>query len=126
MKCRTNFFLCLLVLSACGGGGGGPSEKDLFSNWRHTESDFVLDLSNGDFNEPIDFSIFFSSGSQCDCTFRVTGSQSSGVYVINSCTYLEGSGAGDPNCNSLNESGTYTKENNILTVEGPSGTVVYE
>lgn len=123
---KTAFLVCgIIALSACG-GGSGSSEKDLFSLWREATTDLPLDLTGGDFNQDIEMAFFFSSGAQCNCDFRVIGDQSSGAYTRNSCFYVTGSSAGgDPGCNALNESGTYTKENNTLTAQTPSGPVVY-
>ncbi len=109
-----------IVLASCGGdGGSSSSNKGLFSSWKHTESDYIMNLEGGDFNEPRPYSEYFQDGAQCDCDLTLIGSQDEGLFVLNSCFYVSNSGAnGDPGCNQLNQSGTYKKDSNTLTVCG--------
>lgn len=93
-----------------------PSSKNLFSLWTHQETGAPMDLSDGAFSEPLDYSFFFTEGNICDCTLTIMGSQSSGSYYLNSCYYRMGSGSGDPGCNYMNGSGTYNKLNYELTL----------
>jgi len=127
MKSIISILTLPLLIASCGGSGGGDSApKDLFSLWNETTTNAPLDLTGGAFSVPLNLSFFFVGGAQCDCTFTVLGTQSSGTYVINSCSYNFGSGSGDPGCNALNETGVYTNNNNTLTATGNGVTSVYQ
>ena len=108
-------------LVACGGGGGGSSEKDLFSLWTDTDTNAPLDLRGGAFSTPLPMHSYYPDGAQCDCTLTVLGTQSGGTYIINACVYRYGTGSGDPGCNSLDGTGTYTKTSDTLTTYPSSG-----
>ncbi len=78
---------------------------------------------NPTFSAPVPFSFFFVGGEQCNCNLTVLGTQSSGSYVVNSCVYQFGSGASDPGCNALNDTGTYTNSSSTLTITSSTGEV---
>ena len=107
-------FLYILALTACG-GDDGSSSKNIFSLWHDTADDTPLDLTGGDFGVDLAFSIWAGDGSPCNCDLRFIGNQSSGNYILNSCYYVSGSGSGDPGCNALNQTGTYTNSSGTLT-----------
>lgn len=111
--------LTSIVLTACGGssGGGEPLEKDLFSLWTDSSDGSSMDLTGGSTGSSFTFNIYASDGSQCDCKLRFLGTEDSGSYVLNNCYYDYGSSAnGDPGCDSLNHSGTYTKSMTTLEI----------
>lgn len=120
IKIPTILFFMLLLASCGGGGGGGNSPKDLFSLWNVVATDAPLDLRGGDFSTPLPISFYFVGGEQCNCTLTVLGTQSSGSYVLNFCAYQLGSGASDPGCNALNDTGSYSKTSSILTITNSS------
>lgn len=112
------------LLTSCGGGGSGSSApKDLFSLWNEAGTNNPLDLTGSTFSSPVPFSFFFVGGEQCNCNLTVLGTQSSGSYVVNSCVYQAGSGASDPGCNALNDTGTYTNSSDTLTITSSTATV---
>jgi len=111
--------LALLLLSSCGGSGGGS--KDLFSSWTEVTTQTSLILTGGLFVFPVNISFFFADGARCDCLMTILGSQSSGTYTINSCTYASGTGFTNPGCNALSDTGVYTKNNDLLTTVDSSG-----
>lgn len=118
---RSLFSLIILsTLISCGGGGGGggtaPASKNLFSLWKNTTTNAPMDLTGGSFGAPIGMYFFFSGGAQCRCTMNAIGDQSSGSWALSSCYYVVGSGASDPGCTSLNDTGTYTLSNNTLSI----------
>lgn len=126
---RALLLIFSLVFFGCGGGGGGtnangpgasPGEKSLFSLWTDPNTGFFIDLTGGTFGVPIPITFIFSGGGQCDCKFKVTGSEQSGSYMISDCFY-SGGGNGNPGCNLLNQAGTYTKSGNTLTACAAGG-----
>jgi len=121
MKLLVTISVLGLLLGLGGCGGGGSSSKDLFSLWNNVDTDAPLDLRGGEFNSPMTFSLFFEGGEQCDCRLTLLGNQSSGSYVLNFCSYRVGSGAGDPGCNALNDTGFYEKSSNRLRITDSSG-----
>ena len=108
--------LTITLLISCSSGGGGSSSKDLFSLWNDVEDDTPLDLTGSDFSTDIPFNFFFAGGAQCNCDLTVLGTQKSGTYIVNSCFYQSGSGSGDPGCNALNDTGTYTNSSGTLKI----------
>ena len=117
--------LCIAaVLTACGGssdsGGGSPEpeSKNLFSVWTNTQDDEdVLDLEEASFGEEMDFQVIYPDGATCNCTLELTGNQSGGNFILNSCEYESfTSEYGDPGCNDLNGTGTYEIDGDTLTV----------
>lgn len=114
----------LLTISACSSsGGGGDTSKNLFSIWTEQSSGGVIDLQAASFGTPINFSVFFSGGAQCNCDLTFIGGQASGTYILNQCFYIFNSGSADPNCNALNQTGTYSNSNGTLTVLDDQGAV---
>lgn len=126
------YYLLLLIFltAACGSGGGsssgGSSDKNLFGVWTHTTTGWVMDLTGGSLNSNLVFRFLFNTGAQCSCTFNAIGTQSSGNYVLSNCTYVNGTGTGNPGCNSLNNSGSYTKNSATLTVCDSNGCGTYQ
>ena len=106
------------VLVACGGDDGGDdSDKGLFSLWNQVGNDIPLDLTGGSFSTAYAFYIFEGDGSQCDCELRFLGTEESGSYVLNNCSYDYGSSeSGNPGCEGYNHSGTYSKTATTLTI----------
>lgn len=121
MKLTLTVLLMISALSITACGGSSDSSKDLFSLWREVGTDVPLDLTGGEFGSPFGLSVFFEDGSQCDCSLTLLGDQSSGSYVVNFCTYRFGSGSGDPGCNFLNDTGSYSKSSNELKTTDSSG-----
>ncbi|MBV1882261.1 MAG: hypothetical protein KUG82_11545 [Pseudomonadales bacterium] len=118
--------ICLVIMLSGCGGSDSSSDKDLFSLWTATDSSLVLDLTNGDFSTPTDFFFDMGNGALCGCTLTAFGSQASGTYTFNSCTYEIGSSSrGDPGCNALNHTGTYTKSGNVLTTYDSFGEATF-
>ena len=109
-------FLFSIALVACG-GDSSSSEKELFSLWNDTSDDTPLDLRGGSLGEVNAISFYALDGSQCDCELRFLGTEDSGSYVLNSCSYVYGSSAGgDPGCESINHTGTYSKSAKSLEI----------
>lgn len=120
---KNTFFIIVLslALTACGGDGSvtkSVTNKDFFSLWKSVDDNSPLDLTDGDFNEGLEFNLYLGNGAQCNCNFVVIGDQKSGGYTLNSCNHVYGTGAGDeiPNCNALDHTGTYTKDSKQLTI----------
>lgn len=113
-----------IALTACGGGGGsksgGTENKGLFSLWEDDEGE-VIDLTGGQLSRPMDFAFYFDGGEQCDCRLTLIGTETDGTFVVNNCLYNAYSGAGDPGCNALNQTGDYLLSNNVLTLTGSTG-----
>ena len=103
-----------LLVTGCG-GGGDSSSKDLFSLWNSVDDNTPLELTGGTFSRNLPLVTFFPAGEQCNCDLTILGTQSSGSYIINSCTYLIGSGTQDPGCNAINDTGNYSKTSDTLT-----------
>jgi len=121
------FTFFIAFLSACGGSDDIPqADKNLFSLWNKTDSNAPLGLEGGEFSQVIPIAFYFQGGEQCNCDFTVLGSQNSGTYVLNSCTYLFNSGSSDPGCDSINQTGTYSKTTDTLTINGANGVSVYK
>jgi hypothetical protein len=122
----------LLILLGCSPDDNSDSkkaEKNLFSLWTpQDQTDPTLSLENLDFNQQTGYAFTFSTGDQCNCLIRFIGTQSSGQYTLNSCTYVVGSGNGlYSNCSALNHSGTYSKSSDTLTICNNTGVCsVYE
>jgi len=115
------------IISGCGGSDSDPvASKDLFSLWNKTGDSGVLNLEQSGFSQPGEINWYFSGGEQCTCNFLVNGSQQSGSYVMNTCSYQVNSGSSDPGCESLNQTGTYLKTNDTLTINSPNGVVLYQ
>ena len=121
--------LSLGLLVSCGGGGSDQgteersvTQKDLFSLWTGQNEDSfpAVDLRGYTFSDPAPISIFITTGAQCDCTLTAVGEQDKGVFVINSCSYLEGSASNYYPCDALNTTGTYTNDGTTFIVE-PDG-----
>jgi hypothetical protein len=113
-----------LVVS-CGGGGGGSSSssdpKSLFSLWVDVDTESPLELSDGDFNTDMDIAFYTSGGAQCVCDFTVLGNESAGTYIINSCYYVTNSSTEYFDCSIANETGTYSKKDDTLTIHSENG-----
>ena len=112
---------CLLILLGCSPDDSSDSpkaDKNLFSLWTPQDpTDPTLSLENLDFNQQTGYAFTFGTGDQCNCLIRFIGTQSSGQYTLNSCTYVVGSGSGEySNCSALNHSGTYSKNSDTLTM----------
>lgn len=124
MKSKSTIILIAIMMTACGGSDGSdgsspePEEKSLFSIWKNTEDeDDVIDFEDGSLGEEIPFQFIYPDGAVCTCTLELSGSQTSGNFILNSCEYESfTSGYGDPGCNDLNGTGTYSIDNDILTI----------
>ncbi len=125
MKTQATTLLIAVMLTACGGGGsdsgGGspePEEKSLFSIWTNTEDeDDVIDFEEGSLGEEMPFTFTYPDGAVCTCTLELSGSQTSGNFILNSCEFDRFSTQyDDPGCNDLNGTGTYSVDNDILTI----------
>ncbi|GAA6141622.1 hypothetical protein [Hydrogenophaga sp. 5NK40-0174] len=108
--------LMVAGLVACGGGGEDKT-KDLFSLWNRDSDNVPLDLTGGEFSTPLLMYFYTTDGSQCNCNMTFVGEQHEGTFVVNSCRYVPGSGAGDPGCTSFNGTGKYFKNDGQLTIE---------
>lgn len=119
-----------LLLLACGSDDSSSSdkEKSLFSLWRESGGSGVMDLTGGALSQELSYSLFGSDGSECRCDLRFLGDDESGNYILNSCFFVSGtSSSGDPGCNSYNQTGTYKKEDNVLTIcNSSSSCTVYK
>lgn len=123
MKNTLLLTITLLVVS-CSSDDGGSSSKDLFSIWERTDNNTIIDLTNVGFSNATPFFFIFDGGAQCDCDVTFVGTQSSGSYAINSCSYKLNSGAGDPGCNAINGTGGYAKTSDTLTFTPSSGGII--
>lgn len=120
--------LCALTLVGCGGSDDNSdtqASKDLFSYWSEVGGTESFDLAGGDFSQELPFSIYFENGAECNCDIRFFGTQDSGSYALNSCTYQIGSGAQDLGCESLNQTGVFTKTIDTLTLSNSNGDFFY-
>ena len=114
---RNLLILAVVVLLTACGGGDDHKPKSLFSLWINDGPPMkVVDLTGGDFSTPLLYDSFFPDGAQCTCDLTVIGNQSTGSYVFNFCAYVVGSGTVDPGCNALNNTGTYSLVNDVLTI----------
>ena len=119
--------ILLLVITAfiygCSSGGGdsAPASKDLFSLWTEDGTNSKFDFTGGSFSNSFPFTLFFVGGEACNCDLTFLGTQASGSWILNSCVYDFGSGSGDPGCNALNSTGTYSKASTILTITNSTG-----
>lgn len=111
------------ALVACGGGSDDPEQKELFSVWREQGSNTPVDLTGGAFSVPLNFSLYFTGGAQCNCNMTLIGDQSSGAYVINSCRFVAGSASQDPGCSALSDTGRYSNLDGVLTTTSDTGEV---
>ena len=117
MKLFLSVFIA--VLTGCGGAESSEgNSKPLFSYWEdESGAASPLDLRGASFDGYREISFFYEDGAQCDCRLRLTGSESSGTYVVNTCYYFYASSAnGDPGCDALNHVGTYSKSESRLTI----------
>lgn len=125
--------LLLILLVSCEGdettvvSSDEDNQKDLFSLWESTEGN-IIDLQDGDFFQPNDMDYFIEtndSSGECDCEISVIGTQTSGIYAINNCVYVEGSSSTDPGCHSLPGTGVYSKTTNNILFLQPDGFPVF-
>ena len=115
----------LALLHACSSGGGSDDDKDLFSLWTEKGGGSVLNLTGGDFNALIGLQLITVGMEVCNCELTITGNQSSGTYTVANCTYQPPTGGGvDPGCNAFNDTGSFTKSSDTLTLMPSSGSVV--
>lgn len=116
---RTSALLLLLALSSCKGGDGGdtPADKSLFSAWsRQNPTGFILDFSGMAFGaNTLTLAVSSPFSATCQCALGVSGSQSSGDYVISGCVRVTGTGT-TADCQTFESNGTYTKTSDTLTV----------
>ena len=116
----------VIALTACGGGGSdGDSSKGLFSIWNKTTDNAPLDLRGGSLGTSFEMGFFFAGGAQCNCDNTFIGTETSGSFVLNSCSYKYGSGSEDPGCNAINQTGSYSKTSSTLNFSGESGSSSY-
>lgn len=113
--------LSLIAITSCSSSDSSTPSKDLFSLWNDTADDSPLDLTGGSLGVEMTFNVFFAGGEECSCDLTLLGTQSSGSWVLNSCSYVFGSGAADPGCNAVNDTGTYTNVNALLTIIDSTG-----
>jgi PBP1b-binding outer membrane lipoprotein LpoB len=88
------------------------AEKDLFSRWTRTDG-LILDLSQGRLNTAFNSKTILQNGANCNCSLRITGTQSSGEIDFSSCFF---------GCRQLNYRGvpaTFTKDENSLRICDP-------
>ena len=111
----------LILIQGCSSSDDAPAVKDLFSLWTEDGTGAIYDFTGGTLNNFFPFTLVFSGGEECDCDLTMLGTQTVGNWVLNSCVYDFGSGSADPGCNSLNQTGTYSKTNTILTIIDSSG-----
>ena len=88
---KTKKLIYMLVLSgcltACGGSGDdAPASKDLFSQWQTADGAW-LDLSGLDFGT-FGLDLYLAVNVGCSCTVNLTGTQTSGVAYVYSCTHF--------------------------------------
>jgi len=110
---------CLLILLGCSPDDSSDSpkaDKNLFSYWSRTDGQLQLDFSGGEFGKTAIFPWSFTGGDQCNCLLTFLGTQSSGGFTLNNCTYQIGSGPGLINCSDLNQTGTFTKTADTLNM----------
>jgi len=87
----------------------------------------TLDLRDGEFSAAVTVSYSISSLGTCACEFTINGTQDSGTYTINNCIYSPGAIQIDPGCNSLNQTGTFSKTESTLTFMTAQGqSVIYQ
>lgn len=122
-KLTRSFLLltALIPLISCGGGGGGGGDKDLFSLWTEVGDDLTIDFTGESLGVPFQLVFVSTDDSQCECSFTLSGTQTSGTFTIEACTHIPGTGPGDPGCNGLNDTGTYSKTSTTLTATDSSG-----
>ena len=110
---------CLLILLGCSPDDSSDSpkaDKNLISYWSRTDGQLQLDFSGGEFGKTGIFPFSFTGGDQCNCLLTFIGTQSSGGFTLNNCTYQIGSGSGLINCSDLNQNGTFTKTADTLNM----------
>ncbi len=98
-------------------------KKSIFSVWTRSNNTLSVNLSGGSLNVPFSLKVTFASGEECNTSITFSGSEESGSYSITGSTYVSGTGSGtDPGCSSLNEVGTYVRENVSLKFCANGGT----
>lgn len=104
-----------------------PRPKDLFNIWEEEQTSFYLDLKEAEFDLPMTFAYWFDDGSVCLCEFTISGNQTSGNWDMNYCYYeqWDAENYNDPGCNSLNDIGVYSKNNDTLIITSTDGVEVY-
>ena len=118
--------LFLVLLVGCGGSDDGVANKGITNVWTLEDDSFVFDLSSETL--PISagsMEFVFSGGERCLCTVDVTGTESSGTYVLSGCTYTSG-GGGDPGCGSIDSSGTYSASGANMQLCDGGGCATYK
>lgn len=108
--------LAMSVIQGCGGGSDSSASKDLFSIWNRDSDNARIDLRGGAFDTNLPWVQTYTNGAQCQCVARASGDQSSGVFVINQCRYVQGSASGDPGCAAQGVAGQYSNYNATLTI----------
>lgn len=120
--------LSAVLVIGCGKRGSTDStaEKSLYSTWKLDSSDYYLDLSSLTFGVPYVFQLTdINHRVVCSCSFTATGTEASGSYTLSSCTYYSGSGYSDPGCSTLDGSGTFTHNKDLLVVCDSGGCASY-
>lgn len=117
-------FVAAGFLTACG-GGGSSSPKPFNSVWM-SEDGFRLDLTGSAPGTVSTIGFFFEDGGICECRLRVIGGPDQGDYILNSCEFDYSSSPDYLACYTLNHSGEYSIENNILMLCDPDGCEVFQ
>jgi len=122
----------LFALAGCGGGGDNgvappAGDKDLFSLWnlQEREVNVPIDLTGASFDEAVSITYSLESLGSCSCDLTLSGTQESGVYTINKCSFTSDDSEFGVLCNRLNQTGTYSKDATTLTFNTNEGTLVY-
>jgi hypothetical protein len=102
------------ALVSYGSSGNSSSGSGLFRIWEDVTRGSPFDLRGAQFSTPIEFHLFFDSGTQCSCTLTIRGDNSSGAMTLNSCSPIPGTGDGKPNCNDAGGSVRYSSTGSTL------------
>jgi len=111
------YLIVFLLLSSCGGNVLPPEQinpdsiKPIAGLWAETDGCRNLHMRELEFDIPIKVSVFYhqylDNFAKCEIEILISGDNESGTYSFNNSVYIEGSSTSDPNCNSLNTTGTY-------------------
>ena len=99
-----------------------PVTKELFSSdWSVSNNAWEIDFGNGNSLSGGQFTSYITwvNGDSCTCTdTRITGTQTSGTYVLQSCT-VTSNVSGNADCTYLSTTtpGTYTNSNGKLRLQ---------
>lgn len=123
--------LMLILLSSfiigCGGSDDDtPQNKGLYSYWSNDSGAFLDLRSLDNTTRQTTFSNFLPDGSQCFCSLTLAGGEVQGSYVMNNCTHQDINTL-VADCSAINQTGSYSVENNQLIINSPiDGVQVYD